>query len=143
MSDTCLICFEPRHPQAYACRRCKKIIDRPEFRKDSEGKLRRSDREARIRALKAAWDPDAKAFRCHYTGIELDITDRHDHRYLSLEHQTPGDESNITVVSALINRMKTDLSDAEFRKLVSALAARFSGQDFDQSAFPDRRFVGE
>ena len=143
MSDSCLICAEPRHPQAYACPRCKKILDRPEFRRDSEGRLRRFDREARIRALKAAWNPEARVFRCHYTGVELDTTDWHDHRYLSLEHQTPGDESNITVVSALINRMKTDLSDAEFRRLVSALAASFAGQAFDEAAFPDRHFRPE
>ena len=96
-----------------------------------------------MRALKAAWDPEAGAFRRHYTGVELDTTDWRDHRYLSLEHQTPRDESDITVVSALINRMKTDLSDGEFRRLVTALAASFAGQGFDKGAFPDRHFVGE
>ena len=140
MADTCMICEAPRHPQAYACLRCKKILDRPEFRKDSEGRLRRFDREARIRALERAWDREARVFRCHYTGIELDTTDWHDHRYLSLEHQTPGDESDIVVVSALINRMKTDLSDREFRVLVKALARSFEGQPFDPAAFPDRPF---
>lgn len=105
--------------------------------------MRRFDREARIRALKAAWDRKARVFRCHYTGVELDTTDWRDHRYLSLEHQTPGDESDITVVSLLINRMKTDLSDAEFRRIVSALAESFADLPFDESAFPDRHFRGE
>lgn len=136
-----MVCGEQCHPQAYACKRCKKIIDRLETRKDSEGRLRRSDREARIRALQTAWDPAVHAFRCHYTGVVLDATDWRDHRYLSLEHQTPGDESDITVVSLLINRMKTDLSDAEFRRLVTALAAGFAGEPFDEAAFPDRRFA--
>jgi hypothetical protein len=141
--DACLICSEERHPQAYACPRCKKIIDRLETRKDGEGRLRRIDREARIRALQASWDPEVKAFRCHYTGVELDTSDWRDHRYLSLEHQTPGDESDITVVSLLVNRMKTDLSDAEFRAMIAALAASFAGEAFDESAFPDRHFQAE
>jgi hypothetical protein len=39
--------------------------------------------------------------------------------------------------------MKTDLSDAEFRRLISALAASFDGHDFDEAAFPDRHFRPE
>jgi len=110
------------------------------MRRDSLGKLRKPDREARKRALRKAWSPDARCFRCHYTGIALNTDDHHDHRYLSLEHQTPGDETKIVVVSALINRMKTDLSDREFRRMVSALARKFEGEDFDEAAFPDRNF---
>lgn len=34
----------------------RKIIDRLETRKDPEGNLRRSDRDARIRVLQAAWE---------------------------------------------------------------------------------------
>jgi hypothetical protein len=110
------------------------------MRRDSLGKLRKPDREARKQALKKAWNPDARCFRCHYTGIELKTDDHRDHRYLSLEHQTPGDETKIVVVSALINRMKTDLSDQEFRLMVSALARKFEGEGFDEAAFPDRNF---
>ena len=140
MSDGCQICGEPKHPRAYACKRCKKILDRPEMRRDSDGRLRRPDREARIQALEDAWDKKARVFRCHYTKIPLDTEDWRDHRYLSLEHQTPGIETDIVVVSALINRMKTDLSDREFRRIIKALARSFDDEDFDQSAFPDREF---
>jgi hypothetical protein len=144
VEGACEICAEPCHPQAYACRRCKKILDRPEFRKDPDGKVRRFDREARKSALKDAWDKEDKVFRCFYTQVALDTTDWRDHRYLSLEHQTPGDESNITVVSALVNRMKTDLSDDEFRRMVNALAESFApGGKFDEAAFPDRHFRDE
>jgi hypothetical protein len=110
------------------------------MRRDSFGKLRKPDREARKRALKNAWDPEARCFRCYYTGIELETDDHRDHRYLSLEHQTPGDETKIVVVSALLNRMKTDLSDREFQSMVSALARSFEDGDFDKAAFPDRNF---
>jgi hypothetical protein len=137
--DGCEICGEPKHPQAYACDRCRKILRRVEMRRDSEGKLRKPDREARKQALRKAWNAETRSFHCHYTGIALNTDDHHDHRYLSLEHQTPGDETEI-VVSALLNRMKTDLSDREFQQMVGALARRFEGGEFDESAFPDRNF---
>lgn len=139
-SDGCLICGDSKHPQAYACDRCRKILRRVEMRRDSLGKLRKPDREARIQALKEAWDAEARCFRCHYTLIALKTDDHRDHRYLSLEHQTPGNETEIVVVSALINRMKTDLSDSEFRRMVGALARSFEGEDFDETAFPERNF---
>lgn len=141
-TDGCEICGDPKHPQAYACDQCRKILRRPDMRRDSQGKLRKPDREARKKALRKAWDPKARCFRCHYTGIALNTDDHRDHRYLSLEHQTPGDETEIVVVSALINRMKTDLSDQEFRGMVSALARKFEaeGEDFDKEAFPARHF---
>lgn len=139
-SDGCVICEDPKHPQAYACDRCRRILRRVEMRRDPSGKLRKPDREARIRALQEAWDPEARCFRCHYTRIALETHDLLDHRYLSLEHQTPGDETEIVVVSALLNRMKTDLSDEEFRQMVAALARRFEGEDFDERAFPKRNF---
>jgi hypothetical protein len=143
MDDGCLICGDPKHPQAYACDRCRKILRRVEMRRDGKGKLRKPDREARIRALQEAWNADERCFRCFYTGVALNTDDHRDHRYLSLEHQTPGDETEIVVVTALINRMKTDLSDEEFRRLVQALAASFAGQGFDERAFPDRAFRRE
>lgn len=140
----CCICAEPRHPhpQAYACDRCGKIIRRPEIRLDAEGRTRKPDRQARIRALQKSWDKNAKVFRCFYTGVPLltDPQDRSDHRYLSLEHQTPGDETDIVVVSLLLNRMKTDLTAGEFERMVEALAAKFRTGVFDKDAFPDRPF---
>jgi hypothetical protein len=33
--------------------------------------------------------------------------------------------------------MKTDLSDKEFRRLVTALAKSFAGEGFDERAFPE------
>lgn len=139
-TDGCEICGDPKHPQAYACDRCKKILHRVDMRRDSAGKLRKPDREARKSALREAWKPDDRCFRCYYTGIALNTDDHRDHRYLSLEHQTPGNETEIVVVSALINRMKTDLSDEEFRRMVGALARKFKGEDFDETAFPKRNF---
>jgi len=63
-------------------------IGRVETRRGPDGRLRKPDKQARVRALQQAWDPEARVFRCHYTSIEL-ITDPgcwRDHRYLSFEH---------------------------------------------------------
>jgi hypothetical protein len=140
MTADCIICQTPtHHPAAYACRRCKRIIERLDTRRTASGERRRFDRQARIDALRRAWDPTARAFRCHYTGVELLTDNQHSNLYLSLEHQTPGDEGNVVIVSSLINRMKTDLSDRQFRQMVQALAASFDGQGFDASAFPETR----
>ncbi len=86
--------------------------------------------------MQKAWDSEAGVFRCHYTRVALteQPTDR---RYLTFDHQTPGVESDLVLVASLVNRMKTDLSDAEFRTLVVALASGFAGRQFDPEAFPD------
>jgi hypothetical protein len=40
-TDTCVVCGAERHPQAYACTRCKRILDRFETRRDASGGARR------------------------------------------------------------------------------------------------------
>ena len=143
MGAGCIICDAEKHPQAYACKRCKKILDRVELRPDAEGRPRRFNRQARIQALRASWR--SGAFYCFYTGVQLihDPTESRDHRYLSFEHQTPGDESSVVVACSLVNRMKTDLSDDEFRTMVTELAKAFAGGGFDEQAFPEgKRPVG-
>ena len=79
------------------------------------------------------------AFHCFYTGVELETHgDRwRDHRYLAFEHQTPSDEASVVVTCSLVNRMKTDLTDDQFRTLVTELAKVFAGGTFDEAAFPE------
>jgi hypothetical protein len=71
--DGCEICGAQKHRMAYACARCKHILDRIETRRDAHGGPRRVDRQARRRALKESWRDGA--FHCYYTGIEL-VDDR-------------------------------------------------------------------
>ncbi len=134
-----------KHPQAYACDRCRKILNRVELRRDAAGKARKPNRDARIHALQDAWNKEKWVFECHYTKVPLltDAKDHRNHRYLSLEHQTPGVETDIVVVSLLINRVEDDLTDGEFKRMVDALSASFRTKKFDQSTFPDRPFVSE
>lgn len=136
--DKCVICGDEKHRQAYACTRCKRILDRLETRRDASGAYRRFDREARLRALQDSWRDGA--FHCFYTGIALIEAGRRwrDHRYLSFEHQTPGDEASVVVTCALVNRMKTDLTEEQFKAMVTELAKAFAGGRFDERVFPDR-----
>jgi hypothetical protein len=106
------------------------------MRRDASGARRRFDRPARLQALRQSWRDGA--FHCYYTGISLIASgDRWpDHRYLAFEHRTPGDEASVVVTCALVNRMKTDLTEAQFKAMVFELAKVFAGGAFDEAVFP-------
>jgi len=113
-------------------------MGRVETRKDAGGRGRPIDRQARLAAMKRQWDPKVGAYRCHYTGISLDMS-HGTRRHATWEHLTPGDESSVVLASALVNRMKSDMTDAEFQRMVGALARHFEGASFDGEAFPAER----
>lgn len=126
-TDVCPICGSSlHHPLATYCRRCKKLLDRVDIR-------RKPDKVARARALQDAWD--GEAFRCYYSGVRL-VEDNHgDPRYLTFDHRIPRQETDIVVVAAVINDMKSDMADDEFRAMVWQLANRFNGGGFNESVF--------
>lgn len=136
-ADACVVCGAEKHAQAYACTRCKRIIDRVETRRDASGDSRKVDKAARLRALQDAWRDGS--FRCFYTGMALidDGQRWREHRYLVFEHRTPGDEASVVVTCALVNRMKTDLTEDQFKNLIRELGKVFDGGTFDERAFPD------
>jgi hypothetical protein len=136
-ADACAVCGAEKHVQAYTCTRCKRILDRIETRRDASGGSRRVDRAARLRALQNAWREGR--FHCFYTGIALidDGQRWRDHRYLVFEHRTPGDEASVVVTCALVNRMKTDLTEDQFKDMVRELAKVFDGGTFDERTFPE------
>jgi len=123
---SCDVCNAPIHPLPKLCKRCKKFIDRVDIRK-------KPDREARIDALKHAWD--GKSFRCYYTGVELDEKDHRSPRYLTFDHRIPRKEDDLVVASACINDMKSDMTEEEFKAMVIELATRFQGGQFDSRVF--------
>lgn len=120
----CQVCGEEVHPQAALCGRCRGLRNRGNGR-DSPNK------EARVAALKKSWN--GGCFRCHYSGVRLVVDDHRSPRYLTFDHRTPGDESDIVVAASCINDMKSDLSEEEFRAIVIGLASAFQGEPFDQS----------
>jgi len=136
-ADTCAVCGAERHARASVCSRCKRIVDRIETRRDASGGSRRVDKAARLRALQNSWRDGS--YHCFYTGIALidDGQRWRDHRYLVFEHRTPGDEASVVVTCALVNRMKTDLTEQQFKSMVRELAKVFDGGTFDERAFPE------
>ncbi|MGD0354514.1 MAG: hypothetical protein ABSB31_03590 [Dehalococcoidia bacterium] len=121
----CPICgADLHHPLAIYCKRCKKLIDRVDIRS-------KPNKLARVRALHSAWD--GQGFRCHYTGVRLVEDNHNDPRYITFDHVVPRQEDEIVVVAAVINDMKSDLSDQEFRAIVAQLAGHFDGLGFDES----------
>lgn len=117
----CRICGEQTHwYSADYCRRCKGLRDRFEFRSIP-------DKGEWERALKDAWDEQAKVFRCHITGVPL-VYGRENWphpRYLDREHLTPGDDSAYAVCASLINQMKGTMSPGRFEDSIVELAEHF------------------
>jgi hypothetical protein len=134
-SLSCKVCGAPSVPRSYLCVRCRHLMRRVETRKDASGRGRKIDMSARFRSMQEQWDSGIGAFRCYYTRIPL--VDAHgSRRSATWEHVTPGDESSVVLVADLINKMKGDMQEGEFRTVVTALAAFFSEGSFDESAFP-------
>ena len=127
----CAVCASPRHRLARLCKRCKRLVDRVDIR-------RKADREARIRALFDAWRDGG--FHCHYTGIQLDESDRTAPRYLTFDHRTPRQENDVVVAAAVINDMKSDLAEDEFWAVVRELATKRAGGHFDARVLDLRRW---
>ena len=59
---------------------------------------------------------------CYYTGMTLDMVDPKSAFYCVFDHWAPHDPKKIVITSALINEMKSDLSEEEFWFYVRALA---------------------
>jgi hypothetical protein len=64
-------------------------------------------------------------FVCYYTGMSLDLDDPKSPWYLVFDHWIPRDPRKIVVTSALVNRMKGDLTEKEFWYFIRQLANHF------------------
>lgn len=113
-------------------------MGRPETRKGLEGRGRVVDKQARLRAMQRQFDPSIDAYRCHFTQIPLELA-AGSRKSAEWAHLTAGDEGSVVLACKLVNRMQTDLREPEFEALVRALARRFDGEAFDESAFPPDR----
>ena len=121
-TNGCEICGKACHSLAYACVDCKRLLDRIYIRGWKRNlKTRRA-------ALRAAWD--GQVFRCFYTGWPLTISDPTSPLHFTWEHRTPGSEDDIVVAAALINAMKSDLTERQFRELVIDLGRHFSDSTY-------------
>lgn len=121
IAKSCTVCDDHCHPRAFLCRRCKKIRDRIDTRRGA-----RVNARAREDAMRKAWDPIARVFRCAYSSAPLS-EDPSSPWHVTFDHRTPRDESDLSICAAVINHMKTDLALDEFRVLVEQLAELFAG----------------
>ena len=137
-STTCRACGEQSLAGSYLCARCRPIMARVETRKDPHGRGRAVNKQARLRAMERQFDPSINAYRCYFTRVPLVLAAGR-RRSAEWAHRTPGDESSVVLACKLVNRMQTDLTESEFEALVKALARRFEGEPFDESAFPPDR----
>ncbi len=131
----CKVCGEASMKDADLCARCRLFAKRIGRHADDGGTRVKVSRATRLEAMWNAWHPRSGTFVCAYTGIALS-DDPASRRYARWEFGTSGDESSVALISDLINRMKADLSPAEFRRLVRALARQYDGKPFDKRAFP-------
>lgn len=134
-SPTCRACGRQSVAGSYLCVRCKPVMARLELRKNADGRGRSVDKQARLRAMQRQFDPQIDSYRCYFTGVRLELAAGM-RRSAEWAHLTAGDESSVVLACKLVNRMQTDLTEAEFEMLVKALARRFDGEPFDEAAFP-------
>jgi hypothetical protein len=89
--------------------------------------------------MREQWDERAQAFRCHYTRLLLS-EDPHDSRFVTWEHRQPGEDSTAVLVAHLVNHMKSDLGEEEFRRVVTELALTLADPNhtFDEAVLPSR-----
>ena len=58
---------------------------------------------------------------CYYTGMPLDMSDRKSPWYGVIDHWIPNDFKKLVLTSALINEMKSDLTEKEFWYFIEQL----------------------
>jgi len=130
-SDVCRVCTERSEGSStsFLCARCRRI-----YRQGGPG-LRK--KEARFRAMCAQWNDEAKAFLCYFTDLPLADRPPGSRTSATWEHLTPGDQSSVVLAADLVNKMKGNMTEAQFRRMVVALADHFrTNEPFDGRAFP-------
>jgi hypothetical protein len=122
MTSACYICCGVVPPRHKYCPRCLFHF------------FKLPDTLAHARALKAAWDPIAKGFRCFYTGGLLEEKDLSSPWYLTFDHRIPGKKGDLVVCAAWVNLMKNQLSEKEFGAIIIELArCREAGEPFNMA----------
>ncbi len=121
----------PKHILARFCKRCKKLLDRVDMRE-------KVNKEARVRALKQAWNRGV--FLCYYSQIQLAENDPKSPCYITFDHRTPRQKDDIVVAAAVLNDMKSDMDEDEFKKVILALAGFLKGRPFNQMVLKDLKY---
>ena len=111
----CIVCGKPK-TTTYYCDRCRNLVERV------------NDRLVKRKALQDGWCEALDGFICYWTGLKLEEIDWKSPHYLSYDHLTPGVKEPQKVCTQWINRMKSVLSENEFRTFIRELARFFRGE---------------
>ena len=118
----CHICKTVVPPRFTYCPRCHKHFDNSH------------ETTAHVLALIAAWDPKRNCFVCFYTGVPLDEDDPSSPWYITFDHRIPGKKGDLVACAAWVNLMKNQLSEEEFRAVITELArCREAGEPFNMA----------
>ncbi len=83
---------------------------------------RMDQRGIHAQAVKAIWKFVRKyGYVCYYTGMALVMDNPKSQWYFSFDHRIPGDNTTVVLTCALVNEMKSDMTDKEFRYYVHQL----------------------
>lgn len=127
--DACRVCRKPPLPYSYYCARCRALL------------FQNGETAPFVEALCDSYFEPLDAFLCHYTRMPLVLTGRYGPWRLSKDHLTPGDEKHLVVAALWVNRMKTYLTEAQFRAVIHALAVHIrTGAPFDRSVLSVKSF---
>jgi hypothetical protein len=127
--DRCRICPHKPLLHSYYCARCRALV------------FQHGQAAPRVEAFQDAYYEPLDTFLCHYTRQPLVSTGRYGPWHISIDHLKPGDEKHVVVAALWVNRMKTYLTEAQFRAVIHALAAHIrTGAPFDRSVLSDESF---
>lgn len=125
----CVICHKTLFPRSMFCPRCRKFI------------VNRNEKDARVRALIDAFDPEINGFRCHYIGVPLELIDFRSPWYLTFDHRIPGMKGDLLASALWINDMKSFLTETEFKAVVVEMARHIRlGTPFNKAVVNEERF---
>jgi hypothetical protein len=114
------------------CKLCGKQLDnRPKYCSEECGKIgRRINRHKKIgnknKVFKRIRTYIRKyGYTCYYSKIPLNLNDHTNPYYLTFDHLIPRLNSEIVLAAAVINDMKSDMSEQEFEKMINQLSLHF------------------
>jgi hypothetical protein len=131
-TELCLVCDAPSVLNSYLCVRCRPLKDRKDAR------LSQRDFRKRLETMRHQLDRVRDVFLCHFTGAPM-LTDgpKHHPRFATWEHLDPRNDSEVVLACRLVNSMKGNMKEQEFKDMVAALAAKFAASDDKEHVFPD------
>ena len=103
-SKKCCICSAPVYSNRFKyCPTC------------SAFSARMRQRRLPSETVEAIWDYVRKnGYTCYYTGMPLEMSNSRSPWYCDFDHWIPCDSSRVVLTSALLNEMKSDLTEKEF-----------------------------